>query len=786
VESRNNHGYLRLSQIIHQAVVKRISGHFRPVFAILLTVGGLLSSCAYEPLSPPEMPTYYQTINLPLTDVTLPLADLADSTNHIFGDSLNDELYFKFNGNLDTVMLTDDIFQIAAANNVSFSQNFDDLSESQTTFSTSVTQTTRLSEMITVPGILPSPVDLPVGVVDRQQLDERQYEYQVYDKNAIPYFERVDYLTISQGTFQTEIENQLLVDLDSVRITLKNKNASVIAESFYETIPAGTTASDGTPGNLNGAELHDSIEVTVTAIIAGSNGQSVTIPANTDPYISITFNLAIEEIESITGIPSPIENSQNQVLPASNNTIFRATVAQTVTDPLDTNYLNLTISNQMPFNLGMQVVFRNFYLGDEPLTIDTTVQSGQTVENPKRLDGYVFRNPDSTTVVDSILVDIVVTILPDEGDSVVTIPMDLGGATIDVSVTFARLKFESLEGFFNESFSIPAMAITNIPTGFSNVNFGSVLLNLTFYNEIQARTDVSLVLQGFREGLEPQEILADGSITKATTSAPVARSTLEIDIAPIFNMVPDSILVSGEAAIPSDDTSRLQVGKAFWGTYEIIVPFQLRIGEMTFIPVTSTEMAAIDSSTKSKIEQALVESSIITEIVNDFPFSGNLALLMANYDYFPLEPDSLAEGYFWDNDTLYAMTDTGNVPIIIDTLVFIELPEPLAFNSDGSVKTAGFSYTKSVLDSAKMAAILRAEDHYIRARIHFNATDDFVRVGYYDEVQVLSAMSLTIDTGQLINGDEEESDTGQSVAPRTVNLSTKPVKIRGKDFLVAR
>jgi hypothetical protein len=96
----------------------------------------------------------------------------------------------------------------------------------------------------------------------------------------------------------------------------------------------------------------------------------------------------------------------------------------------------------------MEVVFRNFYLGDEPLTIDTTILSGQTVENPKRLDGYVFRNPDSTKVVDSIIVDIVVTILPDEGDTVVTLPMDMGDASVDVSVIFARLKFESLEGFF--------------------------------------------------------------------------------------------------------------------------------------------------------------------------------------------------------------------------------------------------------------------------------------------------------------------------------------------------
>ena len=346
------------------------------------------------------MPTYYQTINLPLADVSLPLADLVNPDNNIYGDSTKDQLYFQFSGNLDTVTLTENIFQIPAVGNVNFSQNFSELSESQLTFSRSVTQTTKLSEIITIPGILPSPNDLLIGEIARYELDGQRYKYRVFDKDDIPYFERVDYLTVGSGTFQTEIDNQLPVDMDSVRITLRNKNGSLIAESFYENVPAGATRRDGTPGNLNGAQLFDSIEVIVTAVMAGSQGQPVTIPANTDPFIAIKFDTYIEEIESFTGIPKPIVTTQNQLLPPSNNTIFKATIAQTTTSPLDTNFLDLTIHNQTPFNLRTQVIFHNFYTGNEPLTIDTIVQSGQTVENPARLDGYIFCNPDSNTVVD--------------------------------------------------------------------------------------------------------------------------------------------------------------------------------------------------------------------------------------------------------------------------------------------------------------------------------------------------------------------------------------------------
>lgn len=782
---------MTLIRILHIANESVFFKQFRPIQFVILLIIGWFAGCAYEPLEPPEMPTYYQTINLPLTDVTLPLSDLANPKNNIYGDPDNDELYFKFSGDLDTVILTEEIFQIPAADDINFSQNFDELGESQPTFSTTVSHTTKLSEMIGIPGVLPSPTDLDIGAVSRDKLDDQRYEYEVYDRNSIPHFERVDYLTISDGTFQTEINNQLLVDLDSVRITLRNLNGSVIGVSFYENVPAGATVNDGVPGNLNGAQLHDSIEVLISAIIAGSNGQPVIIPANTDPFITMTFNLDIDEIESVTGIPLPIESSQNQALPPSKNTIFEATIAHTSTAPLDTNFLNMTIDNQMPFDLRMEVVFLNFYMGDDPLTIDTIIAAGQTVSNPKRLDGYTFRNPDPSMIVDSILVDIFVTILPNAGDTVVTIPMDMGNARIDVGVTFARLKFDALEGFFNEKFDIPPMAISNIPAGLANVNFGSVLLELTFFNEIQARTDVDLVLQGLRNGFSPRTIDAEGSIDKASEAEPVAESQIEIEIAPIFNMIPDSILVFGEAVIPSDDTSRLQVGKAFWGTYQVIVPFELKIEPMTFIPVTSSELAAIDPDTRRKIRQGLIEASIVTEIINDFPFSGNLSLLMANYDYFPLEPDSLDEGYFWFNDTLFAVTDTGNVPITIDTLVFIPLPAPKAFNSDGSVKTPGFNHTVAELDSAIMEAILRNEIHYIRPRIYFDGTDDFVKVSYSDQVQILSAISFTVDTGQLLSDEDEEeeqegqSNTNQSNAPGDTLLSKmKMANDQGKNIAV--
>jgi len=716
--------------------------------------------CTYEPLAPPEMPTFYQTLNLPLVDIALPLADLQDSSNNIYGDALSDSLYFKFSGNLDTTTLTENIFLIPLATSVGFQQDFSTLSQAQPAFNTSISNTVKLSQLLPPPIRLPAPIPITVDEVPRAKLVDEKYSYQIFDRYGIPFFERVDYITIGTGTFETTITNELLVDLDSVLISLVNRDGSILAQTFYERIPAGTTAHDGTPGNLNGKTIRDSIDVQISAIIAGTNGQPLTIPAGADPYLTITADLSIEEVESFTGLPLPIESTQRQPLPASDNTIIRAELGETTTDPPDTNFLSLTIGNEMPFDLGMQIIFFNFYRGTEPLTIDTVINSGESVTANKRLDNYVFRNPDSTTVVDSIIVFVQVTILPEPGDTAVTIPLDVGDSMIDVRVGISALKFKALEGFFNASFSIPPITISNIPTGFTNVDFGAVILRLIMSNEIQARTDLNLVLEGLREGLDPVRIDATETIEKASASHPVTHSVLEIDIAPIFNMVPDSIRVSGEAAIPSDDTSRLQVGSSFWGGYEIIVPFILKIEPMTFIPVKSNVLGPIDKKTKKRIQEGLIESKIVNEVRNDFPFSGSIDILISNYDYFPLEPDSLDSGYVWRDDSLYVLTDTGYFHIEIDTLFRIILPTPVAFDSRGAVSVPGFLHHESALDSNRLNIILKDEKHYIRPRIHLDGTDNFVWVGFNDRIDIVSVFSITMDAGKLLNPEEEaEPDT---------------------------
>ena len=728
-------------------------------------------SCTYDPLQSPELPVFYQTLNLPLTDVSLPLGDLQDSTNGIYGDSLSDSLYFKFQGLLDTVTLTEDIFVIPTATNVAFQQDFEAMDQASNPVEISFAQTLRLA---TLAGIsLPQSSDYTVPAVPRTPLIDQEVPYQIFDKNGIPYFERVDYLTIGEGEFSTIVENEMLMDLDSVIIQMKNKDGSLIAESFYETIPAGESRSSSS--DLAGKQLQDSIIVAITAILAGTDGAPLIIPANTDPYMTLTVNVNLAEIESFTGKPEPIETRTAQKLPESNNTIFKGILGETPTLSPDTNLISFRIENTLPINMSMEMVFYNFYSETGALTIDAVLKTDEVSEGSERLDLDTLRNVDPTTIVDSIIVVTTMTILPDDGDTVATIPLDFGGGALDFALDISVLKFKEIVGFFNESFAIPPITINDIPAGFGDVNFGSVLLNLHLFNEIQAQTELNFNIVGYKENQSPETITTNEIIYRASDREPVKESDIVIDIAPIFNMVPDSMMVFGKAAIPSNDTSRLQVNKSFWGYYEVIVPFVMQINDMTFIPVSSTKLSPMDYETRTRINNGLIEAAIISQITNDFPLSGRVDILISNYDYFPLYADSLDSGYQFLNDTIFAVTDTGNIPVIVDTLATIKLPEPV-LDQNYRVQTAGYIQQSAVIDSAKVEIIVSDETHYIRPRIHFDATEDFVYIGFNDLIRIVSLFSMTLEAGTMFGEVEPDSSEGDSLGKSITINSNKDVK----------
>ncbi len=729
---------------------------------IILIVSALLwwsLSCTYDSLESPKLPIFYQTINLPLVDAKLPLSGLRDTTNGIWGDPLSDSLYFKFVGELDTVTLTEDMFVIPTATEVAFQQAFADIGSAGDPVTISMSEKFRLATIFGLP--LPQPNEYIVTPIPVTDLTYPDSPFEIFDNDGIPYFERVDYLTIGEGEFNTAVENEMLMDLNSVLVQIKNKDGSIVAESFYDTVPAGETRSDSY--NLSGKRMMDSIYVSMSMTVAGTDGALLTVPANADPYFNLTIGISISEIESFSGKAEPIEMRQTQPLPESNSTIIRGILAEIPSLSPDTNQISWEIDNTLPINMKMAITFLNFYSETGVLTMEALLNSGEITQSTQRLDLDTLRNPDQTTVVDSIIVSTIIEIPPDAGDTVSTIPLNLSGA-LDFAFTISVLKCKEIVGFIDESFDMPGISISDIPSGFGDVNFGQVLLNLHIFNEIQAQTDLDFIIEGLKEGEESEIVTSRQTIYKATDAVPIMQSDLAIDITSIFNMVPDTMIVSGGASISGTDTARLQINKSFWGFYEVIVPFVMQINDMTFIPVTSTKLAAMDAETRDRIETGLIRAAIITNVTNDFPLSGSVDILISNYDYFPLTPDSVDSGYQVINDTIFAISDTGNIMVKIDTLVKIELPQAI-LDLQNHVKTPGVLEHINEISKYLVRIMISDTVHYIRPRIHFNKTEDFMFIGYNDEIDITSIFSLTLESGSFLGLSGGEGDSLQKSGP---------------------
>ena len=728
---------------------------------IIIALLWVAITCTYEPFQPPEMPKFYQTINLPLADVCLPLSDLHDPTNNIYGDSL---LTFKFGGTLDKVTLPDDIFVIPSMDSVVIDEDLN-MDSANIKIDKYICQPLNIDS-----STMSAPIEATIDQVEPTSLFSQEFE--IFNKDSIPYFERVDYLTIGEGEFIDTIKNETSMDLDSVIIRMTNKkDGSLIAESVYDTIHSKETKTNSSL--LNGIKVMDSIIVSISANLPGTDNNSLTVPKLTESSLTFSCRVTISDVDSVTGKPKPIKIPVDPLpLPESGPSIYRGVLGETISD---TNLIRWNITNKLPLNLDMDVTFLNFYSDEGAVTINMFLErDGGTSEDSKCLDLDTLRDP-TTSVVNSIIVEATIKINP--GDTVTTIPLDFGGG-LNGTLSISALKFKEIEGIFEESigsFTIPSMTIRDIPEGFGDMDFKDVWLKFYIYNEIQAQADLQFQIRGYRDSKE-DSLLKNTTINKATPDSSEVLTNFGFNIAPIFNMMPDSITVSGSASITPMVTFKLEAGKSFRGIDSLIVPFTMKLNnDIIFIPVKSNELSPMDETTRQRIQEGLIESGITYGVINDFPFSGRVDLLMSNFDYFPLSPDSVDSAYWWNGDTyetLFTYANAETVSIIIDTLVTIELPTRV-YDNENQVKEFGGN---SVIDSTMLEKIIGDEKHYIRPRIHLDSTSSYVSIQYDDEIDIVAILSLTMEAGALFGTGDSEQDT----LPSDSSLK-KPIIMRDAD-----
>ena len=468
--------------------------------------------------------------------------------------------------------------------------------------------------------------------------------------------------------------------------------------------------------------------------------------------------------------------------------------------------------------------FKNFIppVGEDSIKIDTVLKKGVKLEKTYKLDGYTFYNPAGhNTALKELTID-VSTVLPTQ---TAIIPLDgsnIGAITLDVALK--KLHFESLEANIIQEFPSTTFAIDGMPIGFMGMEFVNSQLEIEMLNGIRlpvvldfdmvsvnqngdimkvnslstlakpsnSGDTTKTIIRLSREGTTVLKYKAPSSVAydDSTTTPP---KTGETTIVNLMSSNPVSFNVNSRVRI--DGRGILESGMSIGGKYRLLAPFEVIMAPMTFISVTNTPVKEMSHSNRNQIRSTLQSASMNLTVENKIPSGGELAMLMSNNGYFPLDTtvaslssfkDSMVIKLNWaKSDSVYVISNcdplnplNGNYFIFdvmddfsdcvngmtylikkttgsgmdtvfsyVDTLMKIPLPDPKSFypvtNSSshaGQVKEPGFATYSSPITLSKIRLMTNPGQPYMAPRFHLNgsngkkvymSTSDYIDINSY-------------------------------------------------------
>ena len=127
----------------------------------------------------------------------------------------------------------------------------------------------------------------------------------------------------------------------------------------------------------------------------------------------------------------------------------------------------------------------------------------------------------------------------------------------------------------------------------------------------------------------------------------MAAKSGETTIVQLMSSNPAVFNVLSRARI--DGRGTLEAGMFIGGKYRLLAPFEVIMGPMTFLSVTNTAVKEMDHGDRNRIRATLQSASMELTVENKIPTGGELAMLMSNTGYFPLDTTAAALSDFKDS-----------------------------------------------------------------------------------------------------------------------------------------
>jgi len=665
--------------------------------------------------------------------------------------------------------------------------------------------------------------------------------------------------TISNNGLPTNVTNptlSLITDITSPAKTLaSHTQASVVKDASYSET---TSLSQDSLGGAIRMSIGFGIESTASNSVTISTGDSVQV------------NVAIRM--RIAGLEAAIIQVKKSDLPISLPKINFPTDIEIYSGKLkensgfDVNEINLSnIISTYPLNVDFSMNFKNFLppTGKDSIKIDTVLKKGMTLTKTYNLDGYTFTNPaGADSALSELTLDVAAT-LPAQSAKIPLDGTDMGA--LSLKVTLQELHFESIEANIIQEFPPTTFTMVGMPLGFFGMEFPDVKLEIEMLNGIRLPVILDFDMVGVNQKNDTLKVKALSTLASPTSSGDTSKTITRLSRdgtttikykAPSSVTYYDSTTVaakSGETTIVQlmssnpavfnvisrariDGRGTLEAGMFIGGKYRLLAPFEVIMGPMTFLSVTNTAVKEMDHGDRNRIRATLQSASLELTVENKIPTGGELAMLMSNTGYFPLDTTVAALSDFKDSmvvkknwvttDSVYLVSKcdslnpiTGNYFIFdvmddfsdcvdgmayvvktkgagmdtvmsyVDTLLIIPLPDPVSYypatNSGvraGQVKEPGFAVYSSPVSTHTIRLMTNPGQPYMAPRFHLNGSDGKkVFISSSDYIDINSNITFKLSSTGMTSAAPDEIVIKYPNGNQTLNKD-KEVAIQWQTF----
>ena len=440
---------------------------------------------------------------------------------------------------------------------------------------------------------------------------------------VLPVLVGVRSLTVSEGSIQIDMINNLPLTLSSVRLALSDQGdssldipAGAIDELDLGTVASGASAS-GT-FSLAGRQISSALAISVTG--QTEEGQNVVIDA--DAALSIAASISELTVERAFAVIPPQEFSASQVLafPDDRIQVTRAVISE--------GGLTFNVTNEIDIIMEIELRLDDLRKADGSTNtfLITGLEPGQVSTVSFDLDDNEFAPEDPLELRISYAVR-----TEDSGEPV----QIFSTGEVLVEAVTEDLVFSRVEGILNRvSLPVPSLTQTvDFPAGLDNVALQSTALSVNLTSGIGFRSSIDLDIQGTNSKGETGSLLISEVFQRGDPDNPVALTLAPSseDLTDFLNLLPTEVTVTptvqmgdGEGTEVIEPDHWVQIDEVNFVTQGIF-----RLKNDTRIEPDPIFRRQSDAEARDRISANIDSASVVTEIENHLPIGVRVSLRVA-------------------------------------------------------------------------------------------------------------------------------------------------------------